>query len=56
MQSKKKHVLKYFQKDPWPVRVGVLVIWLIFLLALAGLVTGSAAKWPSLTFLLKRFT
>lgn len=54
MRFKKKHVLEFFQKDPWPVRVGVLVIWLIFLLALAGLLSGSITKSPWLTFLLKR--
>lgn len=54
MQSK-KHVLEFFRKDPWPVRLGVLVIWLIFLLALAGLIMESVGKWPLLSFFLKRF-
>lgn len=52
MQTKKKHVLEYFQKDPWPVRVGVLAMWLIFLLALVALLVD---KSPWLTFFLKRF-
>jgi len=31
----KKHVVELFTKDdPWPVRLAVLVIWLIFLLGL----------------------
>jgi hypothetical protein len=50
MQSK-KHVLKYFQKDPWPVRMAVLVIWLTFLLVLADLLKESPAP---LWALLKR--
>jgi hypothetical protein len=56
MQSKKKHVLEYFQKDPWPVRMGALAMWLIYLLAVAALISGSIAKSPWLAFLLKRFT
>jgi len=54
MQTKKKHVLEYFQKDPWPVRVGVLAMWLIFLLVLANSVSGSIANSTWLTFLIKR--
>ena len=56
MPSKKKHVLEYFQKDHWGVRVGVLAMWLTFLLALAGSFSGALADWPALTTLLKRFT
>jgi hypothetical protein len=49
----KKHVLELFTKeDPWPIRLAVLVIWLIFLLVLAGLLTGSATPLWSL---LKKF-
>ena len=54
MQTKKKHVLEYFQKDPWPVRVGVLAMWLIFLLALAAVFSEKIATSPWLTYLLKR--
>jgi threonine/homoserine/homoserine lactone efflux protein len=40
----KKHVLEFFRKDPWPVRVGVLAMWLIFLLVLAVLLSGPLTK------------
>jgi hypothetical protein len=53
MKQQQKHVLEFFQKDPWPVRVGVLAMWLIFLLALAALLSGVADKLKSLSFLLK---
>lgn len=56
MKQRPKHVLEFFQKDPWPVRVGVLAMWLIFLLVLAWLLSGLAGKLPWLTFLLKRLT
>jgi hypothetical protein len=39
----KKHVLEHFKGDPWPVRLGVLAMWLIYLLVLAGLLTGAAS-------------
>jgi hypothetical protein len=41
---KKKHVLDFFRNDHWRVRLAVLVAYWIFLLALAGLITGSVNK------------
>lgn len=47
MKQQRKHVLEFFQKDPWPVRVVVLAMWLTFLLILAGLLSGLPVelKW-----------
>ena len=53
MKQRRKHVLEFFQKDPWAVRVGVLAMWLIFLLALAALMSGLTDKLPRLAFFLK---
>jgi hypothetical protein len=39
----KKHVLEHFKGDPWPVRMGVLVLPWIFILALAVLFREPAA-------------
>jgi hypothetical protein len=50
MKRQRKHVLEFFQKDPWPVRVGVLAMWFIFLLTLAALMTDKA---PRLAIFLK---
>lgn len=44
MKRQRKHVLEFFQKDPWPVRVGVLAMWFIFLLTLAALMTDKAPR------------
>lgn len=40
LKQQRKHVLEFFQKDPWPVRVGVLAMWLIFLLTLVVFMSG----------------
>lgn len=53
MKQQRKHVLEFFKKDTWPVRVAVLAIWLIFLLARAALLWELADKLPRLAFLLK---
>lgn len=53
MQSRKKQVLEFFQKDPWPVRLTVLAMLLIFLLVLAALLLGSLNKAPWLVTLLR---
>jgi len=53
MKQQRKHVLEFFQKDPWPVRVGVLAMWLIFLLVLVVLLSRVTDKLPGLALLLK---
>jgi hypothetical protein len=53
MKQQRKHVLEFFQKDPWPVRLVVLAMWLTFLLVLAGLLSGLSDKLKWLAFLLK---
>jgi hypothetical protein len=53
MKQQRKHVLEFFQKDPWPVRVGVLAMWLTFLLAVAVVFSGLPDKFKGLIFLLK---
>lgn len=53
MKKQRKHVLEFFQKDPWPVRVGVLAMWLTYSLVLAALLLGATAKMPRLALLLK---
>ena len=53
MKQQRKHVLEFFQKDPWPVRVGVLAMWLIFLLGLVSLLSRATEKLPGLALLLK---
>ena len=45
MKQQRKHVLEFFQKDPWPVRVGVLAMWLTFLLAVAVVFSGLPDKF-----------
>lgn len=52
----KKHVLEFFKNDPWPVRMGVLVIWLIFSLALVVYFSEGIGRWPILALLIKRLT
>jgi len=54
MSSPKKHVLDYFQKDSWRVRLTVCVLRWIFLLALAALLSEKIAASPWLTYLLRR--
>jgi len=53
MKQQRKHVLEFFQKDPWPVRVGVLAMWLTFLLAVAVVFSGLPDKFKGLIPLLK---
>jgi hypothetical protein len=53
MKQRRKHVLEFFQKDPWPVRVVVLAMWLIFLLVLVHQLSGVTDKLPGLATLLK---
>ncbi|MFC5510599.1 hypothetical protein ACFPOU_05630 [Massilia jejuensis] len=53
MKQQRKHVLEFFQKDPWPVRLVVLAMWLTFLLVLAGLLSGLPDKLKWLAFLIK---
>jgi hypothetical protein len=53
MNKQLKHVLEFFKDDPWPVRVGVLAMCLIFLLELAALRWGSSDRLPWLVSLLK---
>lgn len=53
MKQRRKHVLEFFQKDPWQVRVGVLAMWLIFLLVLVRLLSAATDKLPGLALLLK---
>jgi hypothetical protein len=55
MKQQRKHVLEFFQKDPWPVRVGVLAMWLIFLLAMAALLSGLSGKLPWLVSFMRSF-
>lgn len=54
MKQQRKHVLDFFQKDPWPVRLVLLAMWLTFLLILAGLLSGLSDELKWLAFLLKR--
>lgn len=54
----KKDELEYFKQDPWPVRMGVLVIQYSFQLALVALLaifSGNIVNLRTLWFLLKRF-
>lgn len=54
---KPKHVLEFFRNDHWRVRLVVIVLHWTFLLALAGLITGSVDKSlfePLLKLILKR--
>jgi len=53
MKQQRKHVLEFSQKDPSPVRVGVLAMWLIFLLVLVVLLSRVTDKLPGLALLLK---
>lgn len=34
MNQQRKHVLEFFKKDPWQVRLGVLALWMVFVLTL----------------------
>jgi hypothetical protein len=53
MKQQRKHILEFFQKDPWPVRLVVLAMWLIFLLVLVRQLSGVTDKLPGLATLLK---
>ena len=53
MKQRRKHVLEFFQKDPWQVRVFVLAMWLIFLLVLVHQLSGVTDKLPGLAHFLK---
>jgi hypothetical protein len=52
MNKQLKHLLEFFKDDPWPMRVGVLAMCLIFLLELGALRWGSSDRLPWLVSLL----
>lgn len=46
MKQQRKHILEFFKRDPWPVKVGVLAMWFLFLLTATS---GAAEKLAKVT-------